>query len=115
MNIKNSLVRIFTKVHCHNTMLSDRWKLHSKSINFINNSNYQYNNNIICNLLGTNNYDSRIITNYTFKVKNGYRMKHIPNLINKYKIMKLWWQHDSDFNLESYKKGTKQVSNNNTR
>lgn len=113
MIIKNALKCILTKIQCNNKVLSDRLKLYSQSMHLVGNSNnYNYHYRNICQLHETNNYDSRIITNCNFNVKNGYRIKQIPNLINRFKILKLMWQHDPDFNLESYKRGTKQVSHN---
>lgn len=40
---------------------------------------------------------------------NKYRINHFINLRNILETTRLRWQHDSDFNLESFKRGTRQV------
>lgn len=99
-------MRIFPKIKCHNKILHNR-KHTTQSINLVPNNNDIYNKS---KQYAINQYDSSL-WNTQYKIPNSYRIKHFSNLMNTYKMMNLWWQHDRDFNLQSFKRGTKQVNN----
>lgn len=118
MNRSYIFTRLFTTFQCHNKFqIADRLLNCAPPLNnFINDYRSKI-SETICNTryrtlqLYANNYNCPLITNYAYPTGKQYRMNHVINLVNTFKMFKLRYQNDPDFSKKSFERGTKQVSN----
>lgn len=118
MNQKYIFTRILTTLRCNNKFPSaDRLLICTRPLNIFKNDNRYKGLKTICNTRHrtlqpyANNYDCPVIFSSAYKIDKKYRLNHLTNLLNKFKTLKLWYQHDPDFSINSFERGTKQVSN----
>lgn len=107
MNFKNTLTHILTKFRYHNRVLPNTRVLYSQSRVLIN-QNHKLFQKIQPSTIKQYNPTLFNITNKNaFNQRQNFNFLH--DLKNKYQTTRLQWQYDPDFNLESFKRGSKQV------
>lgn len=118
MNQKYIFTRLLTALRCDNKFLSGgRLLICTRPLNIFKNDNRYDRLEKICNTRYrtlqpyANNYNCPVIISSAYQIDKKYRLNHLINLLNKFKTLKLWYQHDPDFSTKSFEKGTRQVSN----
>lgn len=114
MNLKQLLTRTLTNICCKNNILYDAKILHYQPTTF--NFNNYHTSKILINdqynplqIFKTKKSCSSFF-DYSIEMNTSYyQPNYFNSLKNKFQISKLRFQHDPNFNMESFKRGTKQV------
>lgn len=113
MIIKNILTHLVKSFPSHGNKISNTRKLYPQSI-IINQVPVTYftdsfNRYKISQLCTSENYNPISMKDSSWVIIKKYRIGYSQLFKNLFKTSMLRWQHDPEFNLESFKKGTKQV------
>lgn len=111
MSIRNKLTHLGKPFQIYGKKVSNILKLYPESsyqvpFKCFTDSFYRYK---IPQQFTTKNYFPFSINDSSWVIIKTYRIAYPRHIKNQFQTTMIKWQHDSEFNLESFKKGTKQV------
>jgi len=111
MTIRNNLTHLVKSFPSYGKKIYNTRKLYPQSINQLPVTYFtdSFNRHKISRLCTSENCNTISINDSSLAMTEIYKFNPLPVMINAFKITMLRWQHDPEFNIESFKKGTKQV------
>jgi len=109
MIIKPILTHLFKSFQSHGRKACNTWKWYTDykvPLTNLTGRFYPHKSSQMCT---SENYYPSSINDSSWGIKQHYKVGYLALLKTHYKITMLQWEHDPEFDIESFKRGTKQV------
>jgi len=109
MIIKPILTRLFKSFQSHGRKACNTRKWYTDYNVPLTNLMGRFYPHKISQMCTSENYYPSSVNDSSWEIIKHYQVGYLTRLKTQYKMTMLQWEHDPEFNIESFKKGTKQV------